>query len=469
MIAMPMKDVASAVGVACEAPQADVIVRGVSIDSRTVRPGDLFVAIRGDRFDGHKFIAEALSKGAVACVGDRAWSNAGGSEVGSVPCLVVGDTAEALGNLARFYRRHVMPVTTVVVAVTGSNGKTTTKHMIDHALGVSLDGRAAPGSYNNHIGVPLTLLSAERDDRYLVVEVGTNSPGEVAHLTEMAAPDVGVITSIAEAHLQGLGGIEGVAAEKVSLLRYVPARGLAVVNIDRPEIRSHLVGATSARIMTVGGDPSADLHVADAAGDMHKTTFLLDGRFRIELPMPGMHHAANAAAAFAVARWFGLAPEMIIERLRTYRPIPGRTRVLDFGGLTVVDDTYNANPASIEAAVLALQIGATGRRVFVMGDMMELGPGQEEFHRRVVVQMARAGIEVLIAVGETTAMAARDPAVTDSGMQVVACDGAESASDALVSTLTTADTVWIKGSRAMGLDRIVDALRMRFAPETAVA
>jgi UDP-N-acetylmuramoyl-tripeptide--D-alanyl-D-alanine ligase len=468
MIPMALEDVAAAVGAAHTPPEGAVQVRRVTTDSRDVKPGDLFVAIRGERFDAHDFIGNAAAGGAVACICAADWLEAHGSTRG-IPCLAVADTVVALGRLAAYYRRRVMRVSTVVVAVTGTNGKTTTKGMIDHVLSGSFSGRAAPGSYNNHIGVPLTLLSAGANDRYLVVEIGTNSPGEVAALAALASPDAAVVTSISEAHLQGLGGIDGVAAEKVSLLRYVRPNGLCVVNIDRPEVGPHLIGASRARLMTVGTNPAARLCVADARGDIRHTTFVLDGRYRVELPMPGMHHATNAAAAFAIGRWFGVAPEEIIERFRSFAPPDGRTRRIELAGVTVVDDTYNANPASMAAAVATLRRGAPGRRVLVMGDMLELGPDSASYHRETVRGVFEAAIDVLVTVGALTGEAARSVDDRCGTTRALCCADTTAACALLASTVQPGDTVWIKGSRAMAMDRIVRDLSTRLSCSATLA
>ncbi|UCC30636.1 MAG: UDP-N-acetylmuramoyl-tripeptide--D-alanyl-D-alanine ligase [Phycisphaerales bacterium] len=467
MIPMTLHDVAPAVGATLRPDGEPVRILGVTTDSRRVRPGDLFFAIVGERFDGHRFIAEAASKGAVACVCSRDRFGEGGTgdmsaAPAAAPCLAVGDTVEALTRLAAHYRRHVMHDATVVVAVTGSNGKTTTKCMIDHVLSGPFKGRAAPGSFNNHIGVPLTLLSAERDDHYLVVEIGSNAPGEVEALSAIASPDVAVITSIGEAHLEGLESIDGVAAEKASLLRHVRPDGLAVVNVDRPEIRPHLGAAQRAELLTVGTDASADLRITGVHGDIGNTRFELDGGYSVELSMPGVHHAVNAAAAFAVARRFGVGAEEIVGRLRSFTPPEGRTRRLQIGGLTVVDDAYNANPASMTAAVGTLRQGAPGRCVLVMGDMLELGPQSASLHHRAVGAVLEAGIEVLVAVGATMTNALRLLDGCHRGTRVVSCADAGAASDALMTILAPGDTVWVKGSRAMGLDRVVSDLQTRF-------
>jgi UDP-N-acetylmuramoyl-tripeptide--D-alanyl-D-alanine ligase len=475
MIPLSLRQVSDAIGASWESRSREVLVRRVSTDSREVKPGDLFVALRGPRFDGNQFVSEASQRGAAACVCDRrgAESLTAPRSIPPIPALVVDDTGKALMALASFYRRQVMSRSTVVIGVTGSNGKTTTKSLIDHVLGGSLKGRAAPRSFNNAIGVPLTLLSVEADDAYVVVEMGTSAPGELASLAATALPNVGVITSISEAHLEGLGDIHGVAAEKTSLLRYLRPDDLAVVNLDRSEIKSYVRGSVRAALVTFGRTPFADVRVTDVAADWTRTSFVLEGRYRVELPLPGAHHAANAAAAYVVARRFGIAPEEIARRLGSFVAVEGRCKVLDIAGVRVVDDSYNANPASMTAAIEALG-EMRGRRIFVMGDMRELGPASSELHRRVFAAAVSAGFDLLIAVGAETSRAVADAASSmeacrSSEQRTIACDTVEAAGAALLDFLRAGDTVWIKGSRAMGLDRVVEGLRGRLGRTAAVA
>lgn len=507
MISIPLSDVARAVDAETShrgdptvrtADATSLRVQRISTDSRDVRPGDLFFAIRGERYDGHAFVTRAVEAGAVACVCDRrgceraredsrtsdyerARRDSRTSDSCTI-CLVVNDTVEALGRLAAYYRSEVMDRATRVVGVTGTNGKTTTKCMIDHILRSSMPGRGSPRSFNNQIGVPLTLLSAEAGDRYLIVEIGTNAPGEVAQLAGMASPDVGVITSIGEGHLEGLGGIDGVAAEKASLLRHVRADGIAVVNVDRPELSPHagLGGdatvarfalAARMRFVSVGFSPRADLRVANVEGDARGTRFdLVEGeaRFSAELRLPGLHHATNAAAAFAVARWFGLEPDGIVERLRTFEAAEGRTRVFDVGGVTLVDDTYNANAASMLAAIETLRQTFGGRRALVHGDMLELGEHAAGLHERTLRAALDAGIEIVVTVGPLSAEASRAVRSDGDAARVIVCDEAANVGDALWSMLHPGDRVWVKGSRAMGLEKAVSDLRASLAGSAVV-
>lgn len=469
MIPMKLTDLAAAMDAVIDGGNTSGVATGVTIDSRDVKAGDLFFAFPGANVDGHRFVADALQKGAAACVCTRAGLDAYASQWMSGPCLIVDDVAGALVRLAGHYRREVMSIATAVVGVTGSNGKTTTKSMIDHVLSASFPGRAAPRNFNNLIGVPLTLLSAEADDRYLVVEIGSNSRGEVQLLGELASPNAAVITSVGEAHVEGLGDMAGVAKEKGSLLRCVRHDGLAVVNIDEPEIHPYLEGASCAKVWTLGADPGARLCVSQAKGDLSVTRFILDGRFSIELPMPGLHHATNAAAAFAVARWFGMPPEDIIERLKSFVPPEGRTRRIEVGGITIIDDTYNANPASMCAAIKTLCQHDAGRRILVMGDMLELGSAGAAHHERVLRSALDAGVEVLVAVGEAMASAAANVRNKTGCGEIVVCADASEAGDALVARLKSADAVWIKGSRLMGLDAMVRDLEERLGAVAQVA
>lgn len=470
MITMTCGDVAGAIGAKLPHALREERVLRVSTDSRYNRLGDGFFAICGDRFDGHRFVKDALAGGATACVcahSRREMMNLSPEQ--SRSCLWVDDTIKALGKLAAFYRRRVLPPPTNIIAVTGSNGKTTTKCMIDHVLSGSLKGVSAPKNYNNHIGVPLTLFSADGGDRFVVVEIGTNSPGEVSNLASIASPNVAVVTSIGEAHLEGLGDINAVAEEKASLLDHLQLSGLAVVNVDRLEILPRLEREIRGKLLTVGARTWARLSVGQRTSTIRGSRFLLDGRFPVELPIPGTHHATNAAAAFAVGRWFGLDPAEIIERLATFTPPQGRTLCVEVGGITLVDDTYNANPASMRAAIDTLCCQRKGRRIFVMGDMLELGVAAPDLHRDVVEMARDVGIEVLVAVGPQMCEAARAVCEAASGIEVWFCDDAAAAGEVVTRLLENGDTVLLKGSRGIELDRVVRRLKEEAGRRAAVA
>lgn len=468
MIPMPLGQVGAALGVPVAAGVREDVALRICTDSRELERGDLFFALSGPNFDGNDFVTQALARGAVGCVVSRGRFSA--EEGGAArPLLVVDDTVAALGRLAHDYRRNVMSPRTVVVGVTGSNGKTTTKRMLDHVLRAELAGRASPRSFNNQIGVPLTLFSANANDQYLVTEIGTNSPGEIARLTEIAAPDVGVLTSVGEAHLEKLGSIDGVAREKMSLFHHVRSRGLAVINVDRAEVRRRLEEAAHLRCMTIGFTAHANTRARCLEHSIRHSDVEIDGRFRIRLPMPGAHHATNAAATFLVARWFGVDPETIIERLRNYVPPEGRTEVFDIGGVTVVDDTYNANPSSMSAAIQTLRDSAAARRIFVMADMLELGARSERHHQRVLRNLLDAGFDTVVCVGPLTCEALAELRGYSGRGAVETCPNTSDASRVLSNLLRPGDVVWLKGSRAMKLDRVVGDLKQGGGRRAAVA
>jgi len=436
--------------------------------------------------------------------------------------LVVDDSVKALGRLAGYYRRRVMDESTVVIAVTGSNGKTTTKWMIDHVLSADLPGQASPKNFNNHIGVPLTLLSARRTDRYLVVEIGTSAPGEVDALSQMAQPDIGVITSIGVAHTEGLGDLEAIAAEKASLLRHVRPDtqdsrpgGFAVVNVDDARIMRHLppdyvtadgdlyakptgtdavaesggyvvrsgrfaqaeacgslnefaqaeaCGSSKRRVLcTVGRPTRAELRISGVETSLRGTSFILDGVVGMRLSTPGGHSASNAAIAYAVGRRMGVVADQIVQRLGTFQSPGGRGKVIDAGGLTIIDDCYNANPSSMTAALGLLAHSDGLRRVLVMGDMLELGADSECWHRRMGEAAADAGVDLLLTIGSASRVAAE---AASGGVRSITCfDQTADAAEHVRGVVRAGDTVLVKGSRAMGLEQVVERLAGR--PSTA--
>ncbi len=430
-------------------------VTGVSIDSRSCNRGDIFFAIRGRNTDGHRYVDQALERGAIAAVvmdhpvaDDR-------------PLMYVGDTVRALGRLAAYHRkqRNVQ-----VIAVTGSNGKTTTKCMIHHILSDRSVGRAAPQSYNNAIGVPLTLLSTESKDDYLVVEIGSNAPGEVAALAALASPNMAVITSIGDAHLEGLTDRRGVAMEKSSLLDHLRPSGLAVLNADAPELAPILEGRHEYTVISFGTSDAADVQVTGIESRIDGTTFRVNDRLKVSLPCPGEHNALNAAAAFAVCRRLNVEPERIIELLSTFKPLPMRLDVSRVGGLTLIDDTYNANPSSTMAAIEVLRASNSGgRRVFVGGQMLELGAAAAAHHRGAGRQMAQAGIDLVVAIGDHAPDVICGVHSVNRRLTTVLYADTETACADLPNWLNDSDTVLIKGSRQLQLDRVARSVWAAFA------
>lgn len=445
-----------------------VSVGGVSTDSRSVRPGELFFALRGPNFDGHDFVVSAVRGGAVAAVisaerADELRVRLREAGLGAEGLILVDDPLAALGRLGAYHR---VQAPADVIAVAGSNGKTTTKAMIDHVLGGKLKGRCSPKSFNNAIGVPLTLLSTQSADDYLVVEIGTNAPGEVAALARLASPDLAVITCIGEEHLEKLGDLDGVAAEECSILRHVRKGGFAAVNGDAPQIRSHIPPG-SLTVVTFGHSADADLRVSDIRYDDPWLNFKINQRFAYRLHMPGPHNALNAAAAIGVARRLGFEHDQIAQRLETFVPPPMRGEVLRLGGITVVNDAYNANPHSALAALSMLEtVGAGRRRIVVFGEMRELGASSAEHHRRVAEQLRHERIDHVILVGRAGEY--MYDSLNGGGLfapSVERCESLQECVARLEQLLKDGDVVLLKASRAMGLDQLVEPLRARYATD----
>jgi UDP-N-acetylmuramoyl-tripeptide--D-alanyl-D-alanine ligase len=429
----------------------DPIIRAVTTDGRRVPPGALFVPIRGKRHDAHDFIEQAFLNGAGFSLAAR------DAEFARMPSnvILVRNTTTALGDLARWHRsRFDVPV----VGITGSCGKTTVKEMIRLVLGD--DVVASPASYNNEIGVPLTLLQMNARTRACVVEIGTNAPGEIAHLAGIARPTVGVLTNVEEAHLEGLGTVRGVMAEKAALLTSLPDDGAAVVNADNyycreimEQVRSHLV--------TYGTWEDAGVYGIEPRATPTGVGFLLYGRMPFEIPVLGLHNVSNALAAAAVALWLGQDPLRVRDALAQYRAPPMRMSREQIGEVLLINDAYNANPRSMEAAILELASRPCGgRRVAVLGEMLELGVESERHHRALGRKVANEKIDRLWAIGPTAALVAEEAVRHGMPSSNVAFHG--STEDAVREPAFephAGDTWLFKASRGMGLERVVERLR----------
>lgn len=465
-------------------------VNRVETDSRNVATGDLFVAIRGERFDGHDFVPAAFEAGAVAALvhDDYEVVSGGGGTSSVLPAhavvIRVDDTVAALGRLGQYYRRHVIGGSVTVVSVTGSNGKTTTKSMIAHILSQRWRGKASIKSFNNAIGVPLTLLSVEPSDEFVVCEVGTNAPGEIAALSRLVEPEIAAVIGISEAHLEGLGSLHAIAEEKMSMLRHLRPDGCGVVNADYDMLR-HLLrkdyDLRKLKCVTFGRWEEADLRLTDlqvvtdtqaqqanlASGEtldglsFMSLAFTINDRFQYRLNTPGRHNVFNALAAIGVARRFGMDHDEIASALASFSLPPMRLQYEKPGRLTVINDAYNANPASLSAAVEVLRdMPAKGRRVLVVGDMLELGDESERLHREAAKSIARHGIDLVVTVGENAKLMAREiAALSDKRIETHAYQSAGSAKRRLLQYLKPTDTILFKGSRAIGLELLVDQVR----------
>ena len=433
----------------------DARIGAIATDTRQLRPGSLFVALRGPRFDGHRFLGDAAAAGAAAALVEPG----GAGEAEDLPRVEVVDTGRALLDLARQWR---LGSAARLVAITGSCGKTTVKDLTAAALGGGPGGDpgavlATPGNWNNTVGVPLTLFGLGERHRFAAVEVGINRPGEMDLLAATVRPQVAVITNAGPAHLEGLGSMAAVAAEKGRLLAGLDAEGVAVINADSPFAAEWAATAPGA-VVRFGLDAPADIRgewqAEGSGGRLWVRT--PGGDAGVRLALPGRHNAANALAALAAAYALGVPVAQAASALEAVGPAAGRLEIRRGpGGMTVLDDTYNANPTSLEAALEVLAAGAagTGRRWVVLGDMGELGAEGAAWHARAGEAARTRGADRLIAVGELAASAAEafgagGRAVAD-WREAAALLGQEAGGD---------DRVLVKGSRSMRLERLVSRL-----------
>jgi len=429
---------------------------GVGTDSRTLDPGELFVALRGEHFDGHEFVAAALAGGAEAALVDCVVPGVDGSRL-----LVVGDTLRALGDLAALMRRRS---SMRVVAVTGSNGKTTTKEMIaaicEHACAPRHKVLKTQGNLNNLIGLPLTLLRADGDEAVGVLELGMNQPGEIARLTEIARPDFAVVTNVGHAHLERLGSLAGVAEEKGELYAGLPNDAVIAVNQD-DEWVVRIAARFRGRRVTFGRDGDVQAAAVRNFGvdGMGFDLVIDDERRPVRLPFVGVHNVANALAAAALAHAMGIGLDAIVAGLSRRSAAQMRMQVIRLAnGVTVINDAYNANPESTEAALRAVQL-LPGRSVAVLGDMWELGSGGRRAHREIGARVASLGFDELFVVGalaDEIEAGALEVGMPAAHVHVLASNAA--AAEAVRAAWRGGDVVLVKGSRGMRMEEIVCAL-----------
>jgi UDP-N-acetylmuramoyl-tripeptide--D-alanyl-D-alanine ligase len=449
---MDLAEAARAVG--GEARGANVRFAAVGTDSRALREGDLFVALRGERFDGHDFVATAASAGAAAAMVNAGWASA--HPDAPLPLVVAADARLALGALAAAWRaRFAIPL----VAITGSNGKTTVKEMLAsilrEATGNPETVLATQGNLNNDIGVPLMLLRLRGHHRFAVIEMGMNHAGEIAYLTGLAKPTVALVNNAGAAHLEGLGSVAAVARAKGEIFEGLRPDGIAVLNADDPHLNVWRERVAHHRQIDFGLEHpaavSADLQAQAEGTEM--TLKLPHGECRARLAVQGVHNARNALAAAAVATALGIAPEAIGRGLTQFRGVAGRLALVPGrNGARLIDDTYNANPQSMRAALEVLA-KKPGRRLFVMGDMGELGPDAAALHRQLGAAARELGVERLFALGEFSRNAVE--AFGSAGRWYERIE--ELLAD-VESELEPGVTVLVKGSRFMRMERVVRSL-----------
>ncbi len=452
MTGWTLRELAEATGGRLLNDRPDVIARDVAIDSRRLEPGSAFVAIRGARFDGHAFLAEAADRGAVCAV----VSQDPAAPLG-IPSIRVPDTTQALQRLARFHRRRMgIPV----IAVTGSCGKTTTKELIAHLAGDPDTILKTAGTQNNHIGVPLTLLRMGPAHRLAVVELGSNHPGEIAALARIAEPDMAVVTNVGPVHLEYFGSLLGVLHEKLSLLEAVAPRGAAVLPGDQLDVcleaSKRLIPDT--RVVTFGTTDRCDIQATDiqrsAAGMLMR---LRDQLTQWSVPLVGYHNVENALAAVAAVWAVGVPLSMAKARLATFEPMPLRSEVVRCDGLTILNDCYNANPLSFARALETLRDMSVRRKVAIVGDMLELGEYTMPAHRAIGRLATQLGIDAILAVGQFAHEVAHGALEGGAG-GVTTYRTVPELLAVLPGLLQQGDGLLVKGSRKLNLERVTDFL-----------
>ena len=443
------------------------IFTGVSIDSRTTKAGDCFFAIAGENFDGHDYVAAAFAKGAVCAVVSKDLED---KKSAGNPIFKVPDTIKALGDLASQYRRQAG---FKVVAITGSAGKTTTRQIVYHALSRRFRVHQSPKSFNNNIGLPLTLLTTEPDCRIVIAELGSNHPGEIACLTRIAAPDIAVVTNVHPAHLEGFGSLQTIIQEKLSISEGLTPDGVFIINADFDE----LVGtcrAKGTKFITFGKSNGADHQGQNIKYEASSSQFTINGT-HVHLPLPGPGNLENTLAAWAVCRQFDMSIDDFAQAVSSLSPVSMRTELLQIATLTVLSDCYNANPASMKNALNILAgLDPTRKRrlVFICGDMAELGKQTERLHTELGNSIAQAKVDLLIAVGKHAKITARAAKTADehnldsrraASMKIKCFEDTISLCNNLHEFIKDYDILLVKGSRTARLETVVEKLKEIFS------
>jgi len=442
----------------------DTRFTGVSIDSRSTCKDDLFIAIVGAAHDGHRHAADAVAVGQKGVIINRSsaidlphdkWRQEG------YFCIAVGDTTKALGDLAAFNRRRAgLPV----IAITGSNGKTSTRRMTTEVMTQKYSVLAPKGNFNNEIGLPLTLLECRPEHTLAVLELGMNHFGEIRRLSQICSPDIGLITNVGPAHLEGLGSLEGVARAKGELLEYIRPDGAVILNQEDPHLRRLGEKCDHHRVLFFGFSSAADVGAEDIDFALDHSAFTLrlpEIRIRAKIYVPGQFMVANALAAAAGGYLMGLSPEQIRAWMAYFRPRKGRLDIMTTTkGINLIDDTYNANPASMAAALdLLAQVKGKAKAFFVCGDMFELGGQAEVLHQKLGADAHHAGVDRLYATGRFASHVAKGARQEGMTAERILTGSKADIISALALQLRPRDWVLVKGSRAMAMETISEAIK----------
>ncbi len=442
-----------------EASQGDLIagdlqlvVPNISIDSRTIKEGELFLALKGRRYDGHDFLGEALGEGAMGAI--LSHRPRGFGQKAQATIIQVSDTLKALQDIAHYYRKKFdLPI----VAVTGSNGKTTTKDMIAGILSKRLHTLKAQSSFNNHVGVSLTLLHLSSSHQAAVLEIGMSAPGEIAQLAGLVEPTMGVITNVGPAHLELFTDIEEIAEAKGELVDSLSEKGTVILNRDDDRVWA-MAGRVKGNLISFGIRRKADFQATEIRClPDGRSEFTLNGEVRIKLPLLGYVNIYNAVAAAGACSLFRLDLSVVKEGLESFKGPAMRMQILSLGKVKVINDAYNANPESMKMALQFLSgLHTGGRKIAVLGDMLELGKWGKRMHRELG-KLAATSCQVLVTAGKLSQELAEE--ATASGMKdVFICRNSEEAGKKLAEIIELGDTILIKGSRAMRMEEVINVL-----------
>jgi UDP-N-acetylmuramoyl-tripeptide--D-alanyl-D-alanine ligase len=448
---LTLSQIAGLAGAAISSGDGEAIVDRVSTDSRTVKRGELFVALSGENFDGHKFIEDVAKAGASGAIVSQSWT---GRVPDNFALLRVPDTLRAYQDLAANYRKS-LPLK--VLGITGSNGKTSTKDFAAAVIGRRFRVTKTEGNFNNHVGLPRTILEATSEHDVAVWELGMNHAGEIAMLAGIAAPDAAIITNIGIAHIEFLGSREAIAREKGALSAAIGPEGWLVLNAD-DSFSAMIARDARARVILAGTTSGAVCarEISQSASGSEFTIFEGAHRCRAQIPVPGLHMVQNALLAVAAGRAFGLSLEECAEGLAAAPLAKARLQIKDIHGVQFIDDSYNANPDSMKAALRTLvELDSDGQRIAVLGEMGELGPESERGHREVGEEAAALRIDHLIAIGEQGVRMAE--AARKSGLaKSTAVPSTTAAADLLAEIAQSGDLVLVKGSRSARTERVME-------------
>jgi UDP-N-acetylmuramoyl-tripeptide--D-alanyl-D-alanine ligase len=448
---LTVSQIAQFAGALLSSGDGTVVVNKVSTDSRTIKPGELFVALRGENFEGHDFVEASAKAGATGALVDLNWA---GNVPSNFALLRATDTLQAYQTLAANYRRSLV---LKVLAITGSNGKTSTKDFVASVLARRFRVTKTEGNFNNHVGLPRTILEATSKDEVAVWEIGMNHPGEIAALSKIAVPDAAIITNIGVAHIEFMGSREAIATEKGALAEAIEPQGTVILNADDP-FSEGIAARTRAKVVLAGttGGAVRAIEIRQSAEGSEFTIIEGAHRCRAQLPVAGLHMVQNALLAVAAGRAFGLSIEECAAGLAAAPLTRARLQIREIGGVQFLDDSYNANPDSMKAALRTLvELDAEGKRIAVLGEMRELGTESERGHREVGETVATLGVDQLITIGDAAELIAEGARI--GGLEkVLSARTTGEAARLLGEIAEPGDLVLVKGSRAARTEEVIE-------------